>query len=217
MRVLIACAGPDTKWGNHLGVPRHLVPMDGEPLLHRTVRQALKVSTDVHVISGTADERYNLPGTSWHVSDHPTPNEFLSSRTWWSHETRTLLLLGDTYYTDAAMETIAGFAPERWQLFGRKEASALTGKPWGEYFACSWWPKHTRMMLENLEQVLMARRVGIAQRCGGWELLRSIQRTPLNDHIVQPHWFSEIDDLTDDLDFPVDVRHPAVTVEVAGV
>jgi hypothetical protein len=211
MRVLIACAGPDTKWANHLGVPRHLVPMAGEPLLHRTARQSLAISGDVHVISGP-DERYRLPGTTWHIHTDPTPNEFMTTRQWWSQDDRTVLLLGDTYYTDYAIDVIAGYDQQRWQLFGRENASQVTGTPWGEYFACSWWPQQQQMMLEHLDQVILAQAVGIAQRCTGWELLRSIQRTPLNEHKVNPMWFAEIDDETDDFDFPHDyARHPKAT------
>lgn len=217
MRILIACAGPDTKWNNHLGVPRHLVPMDGEPLLHRTVRQALAVSGDVHVISGD-DRRYDLPGTQWHLHTERTPNEFLTSRQWWNPDGRTVLLLGDTYYTDEAMATIADFDAVRWQLFGRYGPSELTGSPWGEIFAYSWWPQHWQMLLENLDKVILARSVGIAQRCTGWEVLRSIQQTPLNEHVVKPFWFTEINDETDDIDYPHEyAAHPAATPEVASV
>lgn len=209
MRVLIACAGPGTRWGNHRGVPRHLAAVDGEPLLHRTVRQALTYSSDVHVISGD-DRRYDLPGSEWHVVAERTPNEFVTSRPWWSQDGRTVLLLGDTYLTDSAVATIAGYEPVRWQVFGRQNASAVTGTPWGEVFGYSWWPQHQQMLLEHLDKAILARSVGIAQRCTGWEVLRSIQRTPLNEHVVQPFWFTEIDDETDDFDFPHDYeRHPA--------
>lgn len=214
MRVLIACAGPD-KWRTQDGTPRHLVPVDGEPLLHRTVRQALTYSDDVYVLAGN-DDRYRIAGAKWKVHAEPTPNEFVTSRQWWSQAGRTVLLLGDTYYTDHAIDVIAGYNRQRWQLFGRKNASKVTGTPWGEYFACSWWPQHQQMMLEHLDQVILARAVGIAQRCTGWELLRSIQRTPLNEHVVNPMWFTEIDDLTDDFDTRHEYeQHPAA--EVASV
>jgi len=217
VRIIIACAGSSAKWGGHLGVPRHLVPMGGEPLLHRTVRQALAHSGDVRVISAD-DQRYKVDGVQWHEAPQRTPNEFATTLPWWSAESRTVLLLGDTYYTDDAMATITGFEPVRWQMFGRKGASALTGTPWGEYFASSWWPQNRQMLLEHLEKVILARAAGIARRCTGWEILRSIQRTPLNEHVVHPFWFAEIDDATDDIDFPADyARHPAATPEVASV
>ena len=38
MRIVILCAGDATRWGGYLGLPKHLVPIHGEPLLHRTVR-----------------------------------------------------------------------------------------------------------------------------------------------------------------------------------
>ena len=30
--------GDGTRWGNYLGVPKHLAPVDGVPILYRTVR-----------------------------------------------------------------------------------------------------------------------------------------------------------------------------------
>lgn len=217
MRIIIACAGSSAKWGGHLGVPRHLVPMGGEPLLHRTARQALAVSDDVHVTSA-GDERYALPGVTHHAVTTPAPNELVSTIPFWSRDDRTVLLLGDTYYTDDAMRIIAGFALRRWQLFGRYGPSELTGSPWGEIFAYSWWPQQRQTLLEHLERVRLAHAVGIARRFIGWEVLRSIQQTPLNEHVVKPFWFTEIDDLTDDIDDPREyAAHPAATPEVASV
>lgn len=214
MRVIIACAGSSAKWGNHLGVPRHLAPMAGEPLLHRTVRQALAVSDDVHVTSQD-DGRYALPGVTHHVVTAPAPNELVSTQWLWARTGRTVLLLGDTFYTDEAIGTIAGFTPRRWQMFGRSGPSTLTGSPWGEIFGYSWWSQQAPMLLDNLKWVWFACHLGIAHRFLGWEVLRSIQGTPLNEHTVDPAWFTEINDLTDDLDFPRDYdRHPAATPEV---
>lgn len=209
VRVLIACAGPDAKWGNYLGVPRHLVPVDGEPLLHRTVRQVSVYSTDIRITSPD-DERYVLPGTTRHVIRGQHVNEYASSRHLWSQAGRTVLLYGDVYYTDTAMATICKYDGPLWRMFGRMGPSALTGTPWGEVFAGSWLPRHHGMLDQNMHKVTLAFAVGHARRCTAWELLRSIQLTPLNAHIVDPRWFCEIDDETDDFDTPYDyMRHPA--------
>lgn len=217
MKVLIACAGPDIKWRNHLGVPRHLAPVDGEPLLHRTVRQALAVSPDVH-IAAPDDERYILPGTTRHVIRGMHVNEYASTRHLWSDAGRTVLLYGDTYYTDAAVDIIVGHQGPLWRMFGRYGPSALTGSPWGEVFAASWLPRSHDLLDTHLHKVMLAYAWGYVTRFTAWELLRSIQRTPLDVHTVDPTWFTEIDDATDDFDFPADYdRHPRATPEVAGV
>lgn len=209
MRVLIACAGPDAKWNNHLGVPRHLVPVDGELLLHRTVRQASAYATDVRVTSPD-DDRYILPGTTRHVVRGRHVNEYASSRHLWCPGYRTVLLYGDVYYTDAAMATICGHDGPLWRMFGRAGPSAITGTPWGEVFGGSWLPRHHAMLDEHMHKAALAYACGHARRTTAWELLRSVQHTPLTVHMVDPRWFHEINDETDDFDTPEDyTRHPA--------
>lgn len=201
MRVIIACAGPQAKWNNHLGVPSHLAPVGGEPLLHRTVRQALTLTDDVYV-TAPPDERYDVPGVVRHwPGEHP--NEYAASRRCWDEDGRTVLLLGDVYFTDAAITRIAHRTEREFRVFGRRGASRITGTPWGEIFAASWWSEQHALLDEHL-----ARIAGMDK--AGWRLLRSVQGTDLGRHVVRRPWFVKIDDATDDLDFPADYeRHPA--------
>lgn len=202
MRVIIACAGPQDKWNDHLGVPSHLAPIAGEPLLHRTVRQALTLTDDVWVTSPPGDDRYNVPGATRH-SPGEHSNEYLSSRRCWDDEGRTTLLLGDVYFTDAAIQRIAEYRARDYRVFGRRGASRHTGTPYGEIFAASWWPAQHPVLDEHL-----ARIGGMTK--AGWRLLRAMQGTPLDRHIVRARYFTAVDDLTDDFDRPVDfARHPA--------
>lgn len=206
--MIIACAGDQSKWNGHLGVPSHLVPVpvgaggSTEPLLRRTVRQALTLTEDVWV-TGPPDERYDIPGASRHwPGEHP--NEYASSRVLWDDEERTVLLLGDVYFTDAAITTIARHTEQAYRVFGRRGASRITGTPYGEIFAASWWPE------QHLELDRHLARIGDMTKAG-WRLLRAMQGTPLDRHIVKRgRFFTQIDDLTDDIDFPDDyARHPA--------
>lgn len=212
MRIIIACAGPQTKWNNHLGVPSHLVPVGGEPLLHRTVRQALTLTNDVHVTSPD-DDRYAIwtslgpgdgivHGVVRHIRGTEEPNEYVSTRDLWNPDGRTVLLLGDVYFTDGAMRTIGTWGRRAYRVFGRRSASRITGTPWGEIFAVSWWPEHHTVLDEHLTEI------GDANKAG-WRLLRLMQGTPVDRHIVRGKWFTTIDDMTDDIDFAADYeRHP---------
>ncbi|MEV4672169.1 hypothetical protein AB0K34_11005 [Actinomadura sp. NPDC049382] len=209
MRVIIACAGPQTKWKNHLGVPSHLVPVDGEPLLHRTIRQARAVCRDVHV-TAPDDDRYTVLGVSRHVRGPEHDNEYVSTRGLWNDTGRTVLLLGDVYFTDVAIARIV-YRPEReYRVFGRRGGSSVTGTPWGEIFAASWWPEQHALLDEHLSRI-----AGMDK--AGWRLLRSVQGTDLDRHVTRRPWFVKIDDATDDIDFPADYeRHPATGEAVRG-
>lgn len=102
-RALIACAGPQSKWKNYLNVPSPLAPLlDGTPMLRRTVNQLVTRTRDVHVVG--PDERYAL--AEFHQILE-RPSEFASTRPWWNPLRRTILLLGDVYFTDEALGKIS--------------------------------------------------------------------------------------------------------------
>lgn len=208
MRVVIAAAGPQTKWDNHLGVPSHLVECNGEPLLARTIRQARKLSKDIHLISPD-DDRYALPGVVRHIRG-PEGNEYTSTRDLWHPKERTVLLLGDVYFTDMAMRRIASGSTADYRCFGRYRASRHTGTPYGEIFAASWGASlHAKLDL-HLAEVARLRETKECMRPAGWVLLRLWQGTPPGRHLVRRPYFVTIDDLTDDIDYPEDHRrHPA--------
>ncbi|GAA1766177.1 hypothetical protein [Streptomonospora arabica] len=213
MRVLVAASGDQSKWGNHLGVPSHLAPVGGRPLLARTVDQVLAHTGDVHVTVPPGDERYTAAasGAVAHERGPGMASEYAATRDLWSTEGRTVLLLGDVYFTDAATTQILTCRRRMFRVFGRRRGSRLTGCGHGEIFAVSWWPAHHAQMDEHLGLVHSMRASGAITRPPGWMLLRAWQDTPLEQHRVRAQYFETIDDLTDDFDYPSDYdRHPAV-------
>lgn len=220
VRVIIAAAGPQHKWGNYLGVPSHLAPVGGEPLLARTVRQALTISDDVHVTYPPGDDRYldavmmtdpGLIAVNVHARGESYPSEYHATHRLWNPDGRTVLLLGDTYFTDAAIALIASFGERRYQGFGRRGASRVTGCRYGELWAASWWPEQHKQQDEYLAKIKSLRERGIVTRPTGWMLLRAWQGTDLAKHRCDPQWMTTIDDLTDDFDFPSDYdNHPVI-------
>lgn len=214
VRVIIAAAGPQHKWKNYLGVPSHLVPVRGEPLLRRTLKQALTISDDVHVTYPPGDDRYldAVPlGVAAHARGESYPSEYHATRQLWNPDGRTILLLGDTYFTDAAIEKIAAFSERKYQGFGRKGASRLTKCRYGELWAASWWTEHHAQMDAHLAVIKKHHDEGTITRPTGWMLLRAWQGTDLARHKCYPEWMTTIDDLTDDFDFPADYDNHPIT------
>lgn len=215
-RVIIAAAGHQDKWKNYLGVPSHLAPVDGAPLLARTIRQALTISDDVHLTYPPGDSRYldAIPAGA-NVQAHPRgssyPSEYHATHLHWNPGGRTILLLGDTYFTDAAIHKIASFSKRTYQGFGRHKGSSVTGCRYGELWAASWWTDHHKQMDEHLAKIKRLRDAGTITRPTGWMLLRAWQGTDLAKHRCLPEWMTTIDDWTEDWDFPVDYdSHPAI-------
>lgn len=185
------------------------------PLLARTLRQLATYDADVWL---TVPDQDPVPyaaladdfGVRAAVGD-PGRNEFESSRPFWSPNETNVLLLGDVWFTDEALATVMGRAGEGYRFFGREQSSALTGSRWGEIFANSWSGREIGNLSRLTDEVRAAQDAGLANSSShGWTLLRMIQGTPLQHHFVCGPWWVEIDDATDDIDFPVDFDlHPA--------
>lgn len=217
---MVAAAGSQAKWGGHLGVRSHFAPvrsrLDGEerePLLARTLRQLSATGVDVWVTAPAEEpdpyrEVADEYGARVLVTDGR--NEFVSSRPAWAKEGRTVLLLGDVWFTDEALAAILGCPDGAVRFFGREHASYLTGSRWGEIFASSWDADRAAGLAAMVDAVGREQDAGRADRATGWALLRMCQRTPLQTHLVHAPWWVRIEDATDDIDFPEDYeRHPA--------
>ncbi|MFI0576144.1 hypothetical protein [Streptomyces tendae] len=220
MRVVVAAAGPQTKWGGHLGVRSHFAPvrvfLDQEqpvlPLLERTLLALGAYTADVWVTAppdapGPYEGLARAYRARVHTAGPEAGNELDASRPAWSDRDRTVLLLGDVYWTDAALAAVLGCGHPDVRVFGREAASETTGTPWGEIFALSW-TDSTRMGL--LADAVRRAHTERPEVRPGWLALRLLQGTPLGEHTVRAPWWVEINDATDDIDFPADyARHPA--------
>ena len=199
------------KWCGFRPVPPQLLPVDGVPLLVRTIRQVRRFADDIHVTVPPNDWRFRLAGVVLHERGEDYPSEYASTRDLWNESGRTVLLLGDVYWGHSAIETVMACDVRDYRVFGRFKASRVLGTPAGEVFAASWWPHNHAALDRHLDIVHRTRAAGTVTRPPGWMLLRSWQGTPLAKHRVRQPWWIEIDDgETDDIDRPQDYeRHPA--------
>lgn len=215
MRILILAAGEATRWGNYRGVPKHLVPLCGEPILHRTVRLIgeRRPDADVRVVvRDMSDKRYLVPGAKRATARLDPANhdadKFLSSRHLWDPKGRTVLLYGDCFFTDEAMDQILSDEPyeDGWHVYCRFDGSSITGAPGGENWAHVIDPEAHDIYEANLHRITQLRRDGVIWRNGGWEQYRAMCGLPDNrllDHTDHGH-ATVIDDWTEDMDTPAD-------------
>ena len=209
MRVIVIAAGEGSRWGNHLGVPKHLIDIEGEVLLARTVRQFGAYTPDVVVVG--PDDRYLIPPARLHIPTLTPANggvdKFLSSQHLWNPDGRTIVAYGDVWFSDSAVDEIVGFWEHEWQLFARLDGSSFTGCEWGECFAQSFWPTQHAEHRRALELVRDLEASGEIDRSGGWEHYRAMcgarTATRLGQHADRGR-MTLIDDWTDDFDSPAD-------------
>ena len=201
-RVLILAAGDATRWQNHRGTPKHRLIIEDEVLIERTAKQFLKYTNDVvtvvqknaHQVEGCS---MYVPGQSRNLKDMA---KFMSSQTIWSDD-RTVLVFGDVYFTDEAVETIMSDT-QQWRFYLRKEASEITGKPWREIFGLSFDASFNKDMNTAILRVVSR---NIAFSSGGWHLLMELLRTEDRDKLFTTDDHINIDDWTEDFDFPKDL------------
>lgn len=214
-RVIILAAGDGTRWSNFRDNPKHLTEIEGERLIDRTVRQYLNYTDDVTVVG--SDERYLIPRAQLFVPDRPMEfvypitkprpwkemDKFGSSMHLWG-EGRTVLVYGDVYFTDDAVKTVME-NNEEWKCFCRTKPSQVTGKNCKEIFAYSLGPEHHREFKYAIEYLMKSKTA-----TGGWSLFRYLTTKNENVNANYETMFSnnnfvEIDDWTEDFDFPNDL------------
>lgn len=211
-RVIILAGGDNTRWGNFRGVPKHLIPFDGVPLLHRTARQFKAAGADVVILGPkTHDPRYEVHGCVTVASPRqPGLYEvgmYLDARPWWLTTDRTILAYGDTYYTDDAVATIMGFTPREWHLFARFGPSQVTGKWWGEAWAHQFYPDSHIEEITLIHHVVRLADQKLIPRALIYEMYQTRQGGlfPWSETQRDLGAYTEINDFTEDLDTPDDL------------
>jgi choline kinase len=182
--------GEGKRWGNFGGVPKHLIEVDGETLLFRTVR-LLKENGADDIIITSHDPRYEIFGTTRY---EPKSNELEIDRfTAELIDDEVCFFLGDIYYTKKAIKTIFENENDDVLFFGNKK----------EIFAIK--VKDSKMLKYHLDRVKQCYYSGKIKRCIGWELYKSINDIPFNKPINLENRFIIINDKTDDFDYPKDL------------
>ena len=203
-RVIVIAAGDGTRWGDYRGTPKHLVTIEKEILLQRTVKQFLKYTDDICIIG--LDERYNVEGATLYIpkginTNYKDANKYMCSQTLWNKTGRTVLVFGDVYYTNDAVKTIMKTQGE-FKWFLRKEGSALSGARWKEIFAFAF----DAHMINNITQtLLMLISRDQVKTQAGWAMYKAMT----GDRYAAAfdnHHHVHIDDWTEDFDFPEDLQ-----------
>jgi hypothetical protein len=203
-RVIVIAAGDGSRWGDYRDSPKHLVTIEKEVLLQRTVKQFLKYTDDVCIIG--LDERYNVEGATLYIptginTNYKDANKFMCSQTLWNKNGRTVLVFGDVYFTNDAVKTVMK-TPGEIKWFLRKEGSVLSGARWKEIFAFAF----DATMINNITQsLLMLISRDQVKTQAGWALYRTTTGDRFADPFVNHH-FVNIDDWTEDFDSAEDLQ-----------
>lgn len=106
--VLILAAGPmgHDHYSWRIPVPRHLMPIGGEPLIRRTLRLVRRRGFDAVVVTDEPHIKAVVKHTFAPTEDYLLWDTMLSTRKLWDEADRTVFLQGDHILYDDVMETI---------------------------------------------------------------------------------------------------------------
>jgi CTP:molybdopterin cytidylyltransferase MocA len=199
-KAVILAAGP-VKWYTKGGQPHHLAPVNGEPVLHRTIRQLTERGVGVVLVTDKPEIAPNgcevwVPPPTRRLVDR-----ILQTRELWSGTMAAVL--GDVCFTEACIDRVINSDRLRW--IGRSGKSTLTNGC-GEVFAVVWSEDDTIRWVDALEVASEHAKHTDPQYRNGlkgslWQPYRHLNNAHLDTHRVDrgPLW-CEVNDLTDDFD-----------------
>ena len=138
-RYVIMSAGTGSRWKKYLGVPKQMVPIDREPILHRTIR-LLRKNGVKNIIVTVPKKGYfgRLDAVEIEGSSKYEMDRFLNAK----NGQNATFLYGDVYYTEELIQNIVTDAKRNDQLradspkfWGRTDLKQGIGRGIPEIFA----------------------------------------------------------------------------------
>lgn len=187
MKYIIMAAGKGTRWNNYLGIPKHLIEINGETLLERTTRLLKENGITDYVITGS-DQRYQKYGKLIPQTEQDCEiDRFEESIV----DGPVCYLYGDVYYTEQAIKTIIKNENKDVLFFGSMvEIFAIKVNDLDFFF----YHKH------RVKEIYMK---GKLNRCIGWEIYKSIHKNLGWKQEIKGRYVKILDG-TDDIDYPED-------------
>ena len=229
MKKVLICSGgdglgPNQRWKNTLGVTKHMVPAYGVPLVHRLQDQLKKVGFDnIHLACSLENkDQYLLPDINYIeapvcVGDIRETSCIWHYKDFLNYDGITVVLFGDTFYTDEFVDAIFKDDGEPMHFYGRFNSSQKTNNNrQGEKFGYVFHHKYIPQYLEALENSVdktnkfILPDLGVKEDLTNYAYDKFCNMQPEYDlpwlymrRKEDVHWV-EWDDLTDDFDFPED-------------
>lgn len=183
MKYIIMADGNGTRWNNYGNIPKHLLQIDGETLLGRTVRLLTQADPQGEIIITSHDPRYDFPP----ARRYEPQNNVLELDRFTAEliEDDVCFLYGDTYYTEASLKTILDMPTDALLFFGN-EKSIVAVKV--RDAACF------RHHLARVRELFLA---GAISGCKGWQVYQSYAALPFDRKQIGAHFVTLADNTQD--------------------
>ena len=192
--VFILAAGSGIRWKDYRGTPKHKTMVEGEVLIERTYRQFSQYTDKIIIV---ANEEQGLGQTYIPPNDKNWRDiaKFWSSKDIWSDD-QNVMVFADVYFTDEAVKSIMEDT-HTLSFYLRSKASKLTKKPWGEIWGIGFDGLSMEVLKSTMLNIIESK---VEYKTGGWKLFDQLNKDNQTINII------EIDDWTEDFDWPSDIR-----------
>lgn len=189
MKYIIMADGKGTRWQNYNDIPKHLIEINGETLLSRTVRLLRQGDPECEVIITSHDPRYEVQGARRYEpkNNHLEIDRFTEELI----ENDVCFLYGDTYYSEAAAEEIMTAKAEDILFFGNQRSIVAIKVTDGDLFK-----KH----VDRVRRLFVE---GKINKCIGWQVYQSFMGLPFDEKRIESKYVV-LKDGTEDFNSPED-------------
>lgn len=205
MKYYILANGEGTRWGNYKGVPKQLIEIDGETILHRMVRLLRDegVSKEDICICGKFEDDDAVSVVTESKTKREVFEEIANIA-----KGPFAILYGDCYYTQAIVHEIVNRPINKFDEFFCAGPNPHTGCPWPEGYAhrCvdwEWWRDAMHEINTSPELI---------KTCKDWFIhwwLLGVRDERINEPPIKcydrEHDIAWLDE-TDDFDYPIDLE-----------
>lgn len=189
MKYIIMADGKGTRWNNYHNIPKHLIEIDGETLLARTVRLLRENDARADIVITSHDPRYEVPGARRY---EPQNNHLEIDR--FTEELiadDVCFLYGDTFYSESVIQKIADTPAEKLLFFGNERSIVAIKVVDGALF---------RQHVDRVRALFLA---GKIEKCIGWQVYQSFEGLPFGEKTIAADYIL-IQDGTEDFNSPAD-------------
>ena len=189
MKYIIMADGKGTRWNNYHNIPKHLIEIDGETLLARTVRLLRENDARADIVITSHDPRYEVPGARRY---EPQNNHLEIDR--FTEELiadDVCFLYGDTFYSESVIQKIADTPAEKLLFFGNERSIVAIEVADGALF---------RQHVDRVRALFLA---GKIEKCIGWQVYQSFEGLPFGEKTIAADYIL-IQDGTEDFNSPED-------------
>jgi len=228
-KIIVLCGGISSRWNNYLGVEKHFAQFNNCSIIENTLNilSTYNVSISILVREDNLHLYTFLNQDLFTISRENAILEFYKIKATynlWSNSGKTIILMGDVWFTANALKRIINSRSTKLLFWGRQKKNYHTNCKHGELFALSFYPSSHNLLksaTSTLENLILNEGVEIAGGWGIYNIISGLSHLMSKERIVKGKAlfsnFNNILDITDDIDTPKDYENIKLTLSVSHI